>query len=87
MKGRESRKACEVMLGLFVAKDEEGRDSQHTPFPFGEVRVCCWVIKVSAEHGFCTCMEIIREHQSWGRRQKREKTLSQFSIKYSYVTR
>lgn len=41
---------------------EEGRD-QLTPLPLGEVRVCCGVIEMSAEHGFCARVEVIREHQ------------------------
>lgn len=48
--------------GYFDVK-EDGREDQLTPLPLGKVRVCCWVIEVSAEHGFCTRMEVIGEHQ------------------------
>lgn len=46
----------------FNAKEGEKED-QLTPLPLGKVRVCCWVIEVPAEHGFCTRMEIVGEHQ------------------------
>lgn len=46
-----------------ISVKEEGREDKRTPLPLGKVRVCCWVIEVSAEHGFCTRMEVIGEHQ------------------------
>ncbi len=57
---------------------EEGREDHLTPLPLGKVRVCCWIIEVSAEHGFCTRMEVIGEHQRWGTKVgdgKQSKTL------------
>lgn len=47
---------------------EEGREQQLTPLPLREVRVCCRVIEVSTEHGFCARMEVVREHQCYERR-------------------
>lgn len=39
-----------------------------TPLPLGEVRVCCWVVEMSAEHRFCTRVEVVGKHQSWSRK-------------------
>lgn len=47
--------------GPFTVKKKE--EDSHTPFPLGKIRVRCWIIEVSAEHGFCTRMEVIREDQ------------------------
>lgn len=56
---------------------DEGREDVLTPLPLGEVRVCCWVIEVSAEHGFSTRMEVIGEHQRWGKNMTKERVRAQ----------
>lgn len=63
-----SLKRCWVYLG---EKEEESKD-QLTPLPLGEVGVCCWIVEVSAEHGFCTRMEVIGEHQGCGKKRREE---------------
>ena len=47
----------------YFSMSAEGKQDQLTPLPLSEVRVRCWVIEVSAEHGFCTRVEVVREHQ------------------------
>lgn len=68
LKARRGGGGSEVTLVLFQSGGE--REEELTPLPFGEVRVCCWVIKMPAEHGFCTWMEVIREDQRWGGRRE-----------------
>lgn len=46
---------------------KERREDKLTPLPLGEVRVCCWVVEMSAEHRFCTRVEVVGKHQRWSK--------------------